>query len=153
MSWFGLPTFAAACHPIPRHGRERLSKGCTTGKTALSEARRRVTSAGSGARRARFAADLGAEALEVGDPHHRQAEAVRPLYDQVHVMLSRRDVVALRVEALVGHRLGRLAFAQRGDAYLESLVNAGFLARDVHLAHDLEVQHGQVGLLEVEEDT
>src|SRR3954470_693716 len=121
-------------------------------KLRSSEARRRVAGAGSGARRARFATDLGAEALKVGDPHHGQAEGVRPLYDQVHVMLGRGDVVALDVEALVGQRLDRLALAQRGDADFDPLVDPRFLAGGVHLAHHLEVQDREVRLLEVEED-
>jgi hypothetical protein len=37
-------------------------------------------------------ARLRAEALQVRDPHHRKAEAVRPLDDEVHVVLRRRDV-------------------------------------------------------------
>ena len=64
------------------------------------------------ARRAGLSPDLRAEALQVGDPHHRQAKAVGTLDDGVHVMLRGGNVVAFDVDALIGDRLNGLALAR-----------------------------------------
>src|SRR4051812_13202659 len=93
-------------------GTTGLFRTKTMGLMTCSQPRRRVPRP----RRAGFAADLGAEALQVGNPHHRQPEAVGPLDHAVHVMLRRRDVVPLDVQPLVGLRHDGLTLAQRRNS-------------------------------------